>query len=152
MTKIIFKGMASNIAGDRIYKGAILLTEGIYTDMYSQKTIYYDGRVIRKNAKNWKDNYVTIDHSTSVLDRIGYVENPRWEDDALKGDIRILPITTRAKDVINLIDNDLTRGLSIEAETQDQYDGELKCLRLIDITFLGVSIVTDPACEMARIL
>ena len=148
---MIYKSKENNIVGDRVYKDCVLLTEGIYTDALSRRTMFYDGRVIGKNAKHWLSNYLTIDHSKSILDRIGYIENPHWDGKSLIGDLRIMPITQRAKDMINLIDNKMAEGFSVEAETKDVYDSKRKMLMLSDIIFLGGSIVTSPACEDAGI-
>lgn len=148
---MIYKSKGKNITGDRIYKDAVLLTEGVYTDSFSRRTMFYDGNVIAKNAKNWKSNYLTIDHSKSILDRIGYIENPHWDGKSLLADLRILPITQRAKDIISLVDNNMASGFSIEAETEEVYDTKRKMLRLSNITFLGGSVVTSPACEDAGI-
>lgn len=149
--EMIYKSKGSNIAGDRVYKGCVLLTEGIYTDSFSKRTMFYDGRVISKNAKNWQSNYLTIDHSKSIMDRIGYIENPRWDGKSLLADLRIMPITQRAIDLISLIDNKMASGFSIEAETKEVYDSKRKMLMLSEIQFLGGSIVTSPACEDAGI-
>ena len=148
---MVYKSKGNNITGDKIYKDCVLLTEGIYTDSLSKRTMFYDGNIIAKNAKNWKSNYLTIDHSKSILDRIGYIENPHYNGKELLADLRIMPITQRAKDMISLIDNNMASGFSIEAETKENYDSKRKMLRLSEIIFLGGSIVVNPACESARI-
>lgn len=156
MTKYIKKSFeysteSSSFTGDKIYKGAVLLVPGTYRDSASRLKIYYDPKVLKKNVQNWTKNYLNINHDDSVLSRIGTIENPRWENDAIVADLRIIPVTTAAKDVINLIDSGLVNNLSIEALTEEYYDEKIGCLRLSDITFTGAAIVTNPACPDAII-
>ena len=149
--EIIYKSKGNNITGDRIYAGCILLEEGKFADSASKMSIFYDGKVLKRDAGKWLSNYVSINHSNDILDRIGYVENPRWANNKLLADIRIIPVTSRAKDVISLLDNNMAQDLSIEALTEEEYDKDLKCLRLTTISFTGLSIVTQGACGSARV-
>lgn len=136
---------------DRIYKGCILLKCGIYRDARSNLKILYDSEVLKRDVKNWSSNFLTLDHSNSVLDRIGFVENVRWENDAVVGDLRIVPHTTRAMDAIYLIDNGLIHDISIEAYVEDYYDKESGAMRIKSIEFTGASLVTKGACSFAKI-
>jgi hypothetical protein len=141
----------NNLIGDRIYKNATLIVPGIYQDSKSRLKIFYKSEVLEENALNWKSNYLNVDHGISILSRIGFVENPRWDNDSLKADLHILPITSIAKDTINLIDNGIVNALSIEALTDEYFDDKLSCLCLKDIEFLGAAIVTMPAVPEAKI-
>ena len=143
---------SNNLIGDRIYKDAVLMVPGIYQDSKSRLKIFYKEDILRKNATNWKSNFLNVDHNLSVLSRIGFVENPRWDKNALIADLRIMPITTVAKDIIGLIDNNIINALSIEAITDEYFDNSLSCLCLKNIEFLGVAIVTTPAVPEAMIV
>jgi len=151
MPEFIFKSRSSNVAGDKIYRDCVLLTEGSYQDSTSMRVHFYDGSVLKKCATNWKSNYLNINHSQHPLDRIGYVENQRWNGKSILADLRILPITSRAKDIINLIDNGLVENLSIEAEIDREFDKRINMMKVTNIEFLGCAIVTDPACKDAVI-
>jgi hypothetical protein len=141
-----------NLMGDRIYKNAILIVPGIYQDSKSRLKIFYKSEVLEENASNWKSNYLNVDHGISILSRIGFVENPRWDNNSLKADLHILPITSVAKDTISLIDNGIANALSIEAMTDEYFDNRLSCLCLKNIEFLGAAVVTTPAVPEARIV
>ena len=147
----IVKG-SSNIVGDRIYKNSVLITPGIYQDSASRLKIFYKADVLKKNATNWKSNFLNVDHSQSILSRIGFVESPKWKNNALTADLRIIPATNNARDIVNLIDNGLANFLSIEAITEEFYDQKLCCLCLSEIQFLGAAIVTTPAVADAIIV
>lgn len=141
----------SKATNAKIYKGAIILTPGRYADTVTQDYVYYSEDVLRKYATNWSTNFLNIDHSSSVIHRIGYVVNPRYEDGAVKGDLYIFPYTSVARDTIALIDNGLVNALSCEILTTDHYDYLKKCIVVDDIEFFGCAVVTNPACKDARI-
>lgn len=151
MVRYIFKSSSSNISGDKIYKECTLIKPGTYADSSTATAHFYDGNVLRKCVHNWKSNYLNINHSNNPLDRIGFIDNPKWKDDSIVADLRILPVTQRAKDIINLIDNGLVYNLSIEAEIDREYDPSIKMMKITNIDFLGCAIVTDPACKDAVI-
>ena len=134
-----------------IYRGAILLTPGKFADKITNDFVLYKAEILRKYAKNWISNYLNLDHSRFPLHRIGYVENPRFQDNALKGDLYIFPLTTTAKDTIALIDNGLVNKLSIEMRTDDYYDYREGCIIADDIEFIGCAVVTNPADPHTRI-
>ena len=142
---------SSNLVGDRVYNNATLIIPGIYQDSASRLKIFYKADILKKNVSNWKSNFLNIDHSPSILSRIGFVESPKWKNNALVADLRIIPATNNARDAINLIDQGLANFLSIEALTEEFYDEKLCCLCLSDIQFLGAAIVTTPAVINAKI-
>jgi len=135
----------------KIYKGATILTPGRYADRVTKDWVIWRADVLRKYATNWSSNYLNVDHSHSVLHRIGYVENPRWEDNAVKADLYIFPYTSAGRDVINLIDNGLVNSLSAEVATIDSYNYKEKAFEVEEIEFIGCAVVTEPACEEAKI-
>ena len=79
----IVKG-SSNIVGDRIFENSVLIVPGIYQDSASRLKIFYKADVLEKNAENWKSNFLNVDHSQSILSRIGFVESPKWKNNALE--------------------------------------------------------------------
>ena len=145
------KNREENEFGDHVYRDCVLLNEGFYTDSYSKTKVFYDGSIIKEYAKNWTSNFLTMNHENGILSRIGFVENPHWEDEKLLADLRIIPVTNNARDVISLIENDLVKNLSIEAKTEEEWDNNLRCLRLNYIEFLGTSLVTVGACNDAHL-
>lgn len=139
--------------GDVIFKQAKLLTPGIYTDNYSKKRVNYNKEILKANAQNWSNPaYVNIDHDMSLLKRIGTVQNQGWKDNSVVADLVLAPVTTAAKDVINLIKKGLATDLSIEALTDEEWDPINKYFNLTDIKFTGVAIVTRGACPDSKII
>ena len=134
----------------KIYRNATLLSPGTFSDSITMSPVKYSKDVLKKTYNNWKSNYLNLDHSHHVLDRIGRVMNPHFSDGAVKGDLYIYPITENAKDTIKLIDSKLINWLSVEIRTLDMWD--LDDERYVDdIEYLGVAVVSEPACKEALI-
>jgi len=143
--------LKSKSTSAKIYKGAVILTPGKFADSITKDWVIYRPEILRKYATNWSSNYLNIDHSTSVLHRIGYIENPRWEDNAVKADLYIFPYTSVGRDVINLIDSGLVNHLSCELISTDSYNYAEKAIEVEEIEFTGCAVVTNPACKETRI-
>ena len=86
-----------------------------------------------------------------MLDRVGMIENPHFEDGKVKADLYIYPVTQNAKDVINLIDSGLVNWLSVEIKTEDVWDYNKNIRKVNWMSFLGCAIVLYPACDEALI-
>jgi hypothetical protein len=135
-----------------IYKEATLLVSGIYCDSASRKFTYYPESVIKADAKKWKTNHLSIDHSNETLKRIGKVVNPKFKDGKLVGDLYIYTITSAGKDIVSLIDNGLINWVSVEVDTKDKYNYDLEIMEVKSMSFVGASVVTVPACGGAKIV
>jgi len=134
----------------RIYRDVTLLTEGKFTDSLSMTGVSYPRDVLERTVNNWQSNYLNIDHSHNVLDRIGTVENAYWNGDKVKGDLYIHPITRNAMDTIKLIDDGLINWLSVEIMTEDAWDrNDERYVK--DLEYIGLAVVTAPACQGALI-
>ena len=144
--KIIQKG------GDgRIYRECILLTPGSWTDSLSMIPTEYTDEHLSISATNWEENFLNVNHSHAVQDRIGYVMNTYWYNNAVMGDIHIYPITQMARDSIALIDAGMINELSVELLSNDQYDEELGKVFATDITYFGAAVVSAGACRQTKI-
>jgi len=135
----------------RVYRDAVLLTPGTWTDAVSMSPIEYTSEELQKSAKVWESNYLNIDHSWKTLDRIGYVRDTYFSNNSVKGDLYIYPITQNSKDAIALIDAGLINALSVELYSRDVWSNKSESRLATDITFCGLAVVTDPACKDARI-
>lgn len=134
----------------RIYRGATILTEGAFTDSLTREPVIYYSDVLRSTVNNWESNYLNIDHSHNILDRIGKVENPRFENGKVKVDLYIHPITQNAKDTISLIDAGYINWLSVEIMSDDAWNKNNE--RYVkDMVYIGLAIVSTPACKEALI-
>jgi len=134
----------------RIYRDVTILTEGKFSDSLSMQPVIYEKEMLKNTVNNWELNYLNIDHSHAVLDRIGTVENPKWDDGKVKADLYIHPITKNAIDTIKLIDSQLINWLSVEIMTEDMWNkNNERCVK--DLDYIGLAVVTMPACKGALI-
>ena len=146
-SKIILK--SSNV---RIYKDVVILTPGVWTDASTRTPIEYTDVNLMKGTKVWSSNFLNVDHSWTVRDRIGYVKNPYYNKKiGVMGDLHIYPITQAAKDTIALIDSGLVNWLSAELMAEDIWDSDSGKRFAEQIEFIGCAVVTYPACKDARI-
>jgi hypothetical protein len=134
----------------RIYRDVIILTEGTFTDSITMEPVFYPSDMLRNTVNRWNSNYLNIDHSNKVLDRIGTVENARWNDGKVMADLYIHPITQNSIDAINLIDQGLINWLSVEILTNDSWDRN-DDRYVNDMEYLGLAVVTSPADPNTRI-
>ena len=147
-----FENRDENEFGDIEFPNATLICPGSFRDSYSRKEIIYDEKILKKNAKNWEEpSFLTLDHSASVLDRIGLIKNQHWDGKCVIGDLVILTITQKGKDAVNLIKRGIITDLSIEAFTNEEYDIVNKSLVITDIRFRSASLVEKGACPSAKI-
>ena len=82
------------------------------------------------------------------------VDDPRFDylKNAIVGDLRIMPITQDAIDVINQIDKGIIKYLSPEVRTWDSHNYYMKRREAKKLEFNGVALVIDsPACKDAEI-
>lgn len=135
-----------------IYREATLLVPGIYADSATKSYCYYTEKSIKKYAKNWDIDYISVDHSKDVLKRIGKVKNPKFKNGKLVGDLHIYTVTSVAKDVVKLIDNGLINWMSVEVDTKDKYNYDLDVMETKELRFVGCSVVSIPACKGAKII
>ena len=140
-------------SGDaRIYKDALLLTPGSWTDAITKSPVEYSIEELDRAANIWTTNFLDIDHSWGTLDRIGYVKNPYSLKGKIYADLHIYPVTQRAKDTIALIDSGLINQLSVELASEDKWDGVNQKRLATNIEFLGCAIVCFGACHESRIV
>lgn len=134
----------------KIYRNTTLLTPGTFSDSLTMAGVRYDKDLLKNTVDNWHSNYLNIDHSHEVLKRIGRVTNTKWMDNKVKADLYIYPVTKNARDTIKLIDQGLINWLSVEIMTEDGWDKSDE--RFVkDLEYLGVAVVTEPACKEAKI-
>ncbi len=139
-------------AGDaRIYLDTILLTPGSWTDAMSMSPTEYTSEELERSAGKWESDYLNVDHSYTVCDRLGYVRNPHWYNESVMGDLHIYPITQTAKDTIALIDANLINSLSVELNSNDVWKSSEEKRYATDITFVGAAVCTFPACPDSKI-
>lgn len=133
-----------------VYKDVIILAPGVWADSKTRAPVKYPRNILMKYANNWRNYHVTVNHSRNLDDYIGFVDNIRWSDekDAVIGDIHILAITEKAKDIIKMIESKKFKiGVSPNLYTKDIWNYEEKCREVRYILFDGVALVPEPACK-----
>ncbi|MBE3093948.1 MAG: hypothetical protein IMZ52_02875 [Actinobacteria bacterium] len=135
----------------RIYKNATILTPGEWTDSITREPVVYTVGELEKSATNWKENYLDLDHSFAVNDRIGYVMNPHADKGNVKADLYIHKRIQSGKDTIERIDCGLVNGVSAELTTTDRYNFSDNKYYAENIVFLGSAIVLFPASNGAKV-
>lgn len=151
-TKFVYDSKVIQKSGDaRVYRDAILLTPGAWSDAITRAPVEYTSEQLSKSASIWMENYLNIDHSRGTLDRIGLIQNPHWHKNSVMADLYIYPITQNAKDTIALIDAGFVNSLSVELSSVDRWDSKENRRFAEDIQFFGAAVVLDPACNSTRI-
>ena len=137
----------------RIYRGVTLITPGVWTDGASMTPTKYTEGALMMAATNWIKNYLNIDHNWSAGAVIGTVQNTRWQNGAVKGDLYINPNLTLGRDVITNIDAGLLNSLSVELMADDYYDTDEQVSYAANIDFIGCAVIYGDtgACVDAKI-
>jgi len=146
---------------DVIYHDVVILSSGTWDQQDKKSQIYYPEEVCNEYATNWKRKFIYRTHTkrsdgtpVDSFNIVGFVENPHYSHlkKAIVGDLRILPITRDAKDIINQIDNGIIKYLSPEVRTWDSINYYTKRREVNKLEFNGVALVVDnPACKDAEI-
>ena len=132
---------------------ATLITPGAWTDMASRTEINYSPRELQMASTRWLKNILNLDHEWKVLNTIGTVQSPRWQDNAVKGNLYINTVTSAGKDTVALIDAGLVNALSVELQSLDVRESETNKLFASDIDFIGCAVIYGDmgACPDSRI-
>jgi len=139
-------------SGDsKIYRDVVIFTPGDWTDAITNAPVRYSTHELKKSYNKWSKNYLNLDHSWSVLDRIGYVNNVRYQNEKLIADLQIFRDTQNGKDVIESIENGLINELSVELLSTDVWDSKEMIRLATDLEFIGCAIVTEGACAETKI-
>ena len=101
----------------------------------------YTANELERSLDHWRDNSLFDRHYEQTErdeeNRIGYITNKRFEDNAIVGDL----VISNAEVIENINDYN---GVSVE-HIYDNYDGKT------DISFLGAALVPTPACSVCQL-
>lgn len=158
---VCYKSKDKDILEDVIYRDAIILSPGTWDQQDQKSQIYYPLEVCKRDATNWKRNFIYVIHTersdgtpTNAFNIIGRVENQHFDyvKNAIVGDLRIMPITQAGRDAISLIDRGIIKFLSPEVRTWDSHNYSTKRREVSKLEFNGVALVVDnPACKTSGI-
>ena len=140
----------------RVYRDAILLTPGKWSDSVTRAEVEYTDKALSKYATNWTRNILDLDHNLDVLSIIGTIEHQRFQKNSVIGDLYIHPITQNARDTISLIDAGYVNSLSVELMADDVWDSSRHIRMADNIEFIGCAVLAGhparpPACKDTRI-
>ena len=135
----------------RTYRNCILLSTGKFSDSITRSPVIYTEQALKTGATNWEENYLNVDHSYDVRDRLGFVTNPYYKNGKVYGDLNIFPITTVARDIISLIDANLVNWISVELYSEDDWNDKTLETFANNIIFIGAAVCLFPADSNTRI-
>lgn len=122
-----------------LIKDVKILAEGVWNGRN------YTASELQKAVDNWRDNSLFDRHfeneQRDETNRVGYVTNQHFADNAIMGDVFISNET--GQHMIDQIDN--VNGISVE-HLSSTFEGDE-----VDICFLGAAIVPTPACEICNL-
>lgn len=147
--------------GGIIVEGVPLLAAGTWRVGYgtlangNARTIHYGEKVLRQYAKNWKNRTGYSKHMgivpRDVTEMVGDVHNIRYENGAIRGDVRLHGATQHSRDTIELIKRGIVSYVSVEHTGEEQWNPELKRYEAKSLEFIGFAFVQRGACEKCKI-
>ena len=136
--------------GGLLIRGVKLLAEGTWTDSATRTPLAYRARALEANAGNWKDYSAWSRHAggipRDITEKIGAIENPRYLDRAVAGDIRLHGLTQRSRDTVAMVKGGVANYVSVEHTGTERWNAETRQYEADEITFYGVAIVNRGAC------
>ena len=141
--------------GSLLVKDVPMLAAGTWTDSAVQTALNYPERTLQKYAANWSDNSGWARHSGGVprdaTDKVAELLNPRFQDGAVVGDIKIHGYTQKSRDMIELVKRRLIGMVSVEHTGDEKYNTSTRQLEAESLNFSGFAFVNKGACKLCRI-
>ena len=136
-------------------KGVKLLAAGIWTDSAQKTPCEYSPEILKQYAGNWQDNAIWSRHfggvPRNITEKVGIVENPRFESDAVVGDLYYHGLTQQSRDTISMIENGLANYVSVETVSKDRWNVGKKLYQAQELGFTGLATVNQGACRVCKI-
>jgi len=142
-----FPPIRQDVDGGLLVAGVPIIAEGTWNG------INYTPEELSKSVHSWRDNTLWNRHYSgeerNERNIIGYIQNKRFEDGAILGDIFISDNSIEGTDMISLVKSNKVNGISVEHLSVDKMvDGRMVAT---EISFLGAAIVPNPACEPCQL-
>ena len=136
-------------------RGVKLLAAGTWTDSAQKTPCEYSPDVLSRFATNWQDNAIWSRHyggvPRSITEKVGLVENQRYENDAVVGDLHYHGLTQQSRDTIAMIDGGLANFVSVETISKDKWNVGKKAYQAQELGFTGLATVNQGACKVCKI-
>jgi len=141
--------------GGLLIRGVKLLAVGTWTDSATRTPLTYPAKALEANAGNWKDFSVWSRHKGGVprdiTEKVGAVENPRYLDRAVVGDIRLHGLTQRSRDTVALVREGVANYVSVEHTGSERWNTETRQYEAGEIAFYGAAVVNRGACATCKL-
>lgn len=139
--------------GGLLVRDVRLLAAGTWTDSLSLSATEYTPSAL-ENAE-WKDNGLWSRHaggrSRSIVEKIGEIRAPYYENEAVYGDLYFHRKTQLSRDIAEMTKAGLYNYVSSEVDTADTWDPVKRRYVTDNITFTGVATVNRGACTTCTI-
>jgi hypothetical protein len=136
-------------------KGVKLLAAGTWTDSAQKTACEYSPEVLKQFSSNWVDNAIWSRHfggvPRNITEKVGIVENQRYENEAVVGDLYYHGLTGQSRDTIAMIDNGLANFVSVETVSKDKWNVGKKVYQAQELGFTGLATVNQGACRVCKI-
>lgn len=130
---------------------AILLEVGRpFVDSAGQTRAFISAQAL-KETKLPDQIPLSIDHSPSVLDRVGFVDNLEKRTGTLVGKLHILKTLEKGRRVLELLQQGLITDVSVEIFTKERYLAQARAVEIYWFELFGLSLVTRGALASAKI-
>jgi len=140
------------VEGGLQVNGVKILAAGTWTDSYQQTPCTYSPKLLEKYASNWKSNGFWLRHAggspRSIDEKVGEILNPRFESDAVMGDVFLHMASSRSRDYAEMAKRGVVEDVSAELGTTDTYDKATKTYNATYLEFTGVAAVDRGACTV----
>ena len=141
--------------GSLLIKDVKLMAEGTWHASNAWRPVRYGKTVLKKYAKKWTDNSIWSRHGASersITNLVGEVKNPRYQDNAVMGDIYLHGKTPESVSSITLIRNKYITDVSSEvAMLESNYCDKLDVDNAKQIAFVGLALVSNGACSVCKL-
>lgn len=145
-------GAAVSEDGSLTIEGVTLLATGTWTDSAYGTPLFYPEKVLEEYATNWYDSPLWSRHGggapRSITDKIGEIENQRYADGKVLGDLILHGLTQTSKDTIELITSGLVNAISVEHSGRERWDPDEQSYVAEELIFYGAAIVNKGACTV----
>jgi hypothetical protein len=140
------------VEGGLAVRGVKILAAGTWTDSYQQTPCNYSHDLLKQYAVNWKSNGFWLRHAggspRAIDEKVGEVINPRFENDAVMGDVFLHLASSRSRDYAEMAKRGVVEDVSAELGTMDSYDKATKTYNATYLEFTGVAAVDKGACKV----
>jgi|GEM_PF-2967322 len=146
--------------GGLLVKGVKLLAAGTWTDSVQKTPCRYTPLKLKTYSTNWADPTYWSRHGggtpRNATDVIGEVRNPRFEGDAVVGDLWYDGITDNSQNCIRIVKAAAAGKrkapyVSVEMMTRDKWLPAEKIYEAEEILFDGLAMVNRGACAVCTI-